>query len=102
MQIDVLGYTVHVLCTCKPFDVALCVTYTGRAGSAGKLKVPDLHRPPRMHSSIVIEHIRLLVAPKGALCTCKKLSAPGGGDAWTPHVGLCKYLENGVVERRRF
>ena len=55
-----------------------------------------------MHSSIVIEHIYLLVDPKGALCTCKKLSAPGGGDAWTPHVGLCKYLENGVVERRRF
>ena len=92
-----LGYTVHVLCTCKPFDVALCVTYTGRAGSASKLKVPNLHRPPRMHSSIVIEHIHLLVAPKGALCTCKKLSAPGGGDAWTPYVDLCKYLENGVV-----
>ena len=86
-----------MLCTCKPFDVALCVTYAGRAGSAGKLKVPNLHRSPRMHSSIVIEHIQLLVAPKVRSARAKKLSAPGGRDDWTPYVDLRKCLENGVV-----
>ena len=54
-----------------------------------------------MYSSIVIEHIHLLVAPKGALCTCKKKNYPrravGMIGQWTPYVDLCKYLENGVV-----
>ena len=52
-----------------------------------------------MYPSIVIEHIHLLVAPKGALCTCKKnlRRAVGMIGQWTPYVDLCKYLENGVV-----
>ena len=57
-----MGCTVRVLCAYKPLNVALRVTYVGRTGSAGKFKVPNLHRPHRIHCSNVYFYVRVLVS----------------------------------------
>ena len=103
MQIGVLGCTVRVLCTCKPLNVALRVTYACRTGGADEFKVPNLYRPYRIHCSNVIEYLYPSPGgPQRCVLHVQKMTAPCGGDVRTPHVDLCKYLNNGVAELHRF